>query len=200
MLPIGTEPLVLADGTMISPLDGSVLSMQEASVVEVPNYAQVQKEFVIRKRRIADLPLPPKEMNAISVIIGYTLFGIEDEDIAEIIKIPIEQVIRIKESDNYKELVDTFTENIALHDADNVRSLFSQQSVVAASKITELLGSNSQMIAMSAAKDILDRAGHRPADVVNHRHTMEGGLTIRHIKPVTEDNPIIDITPDGDTL
>lgn len=200
MLPIGTEPLVLADGTAISPVDGSVVSAQEEDFVEVPNYKEVQEEFVAKRRRISELPLAPKQMNVISVIIGYTLFGINDEDIGDILEIDKEQVERIKSSDNYQELMDTFTQNIATHDADNVRSLFSQQSVIAAQKITSMINSKSPHVAMTAARDVLDRAGHRPTDTINHKHTMEGGLTIRHIKPKDDDTITIDITPDGDNL
>lgn len=200
MLPIGTEPLVLADGTKVNPIDGTILLAQEEDFVEVPNYADVQQELVIKRKRISELPLPPKEMNAISVIIGYTLFGVTDEDIGVILAIDEEQIQRIKLSDNYQELLDTFTKNIVDNDSDNVRNLFAQQSVLAAQKITSMIHSPSPTVAMSAARDVLDRAGHRPADVVNHKHTMEGGLTIRHIKPSSEDKLVIDITPDGDSL
>tara|TARA_R110000803_G_scaffold118785_1_gene187133 strand:- start:508 stop:705 length:198 start_codon:yes stop_codon:yes gene_type:complete len=34
---------------------------------------------------------------------------------------------------------------------------------------------------LAAAKDILDRDGHRPADIVEHRHTIEGGLQIEYV-------------------
>ena len=200
MLPVGTEPLELADGTLIDPIDGSVVPTQEEEFVEVPNYQEVQRDYTARRRRISDLPLPPKEMNAISVIISYTLFGLADKDIATVLSIPTEQVERIKLSDHYKELMDTFVENIAVQDADHVRSLFSQQSIIAAQKITNLLNSNSPHVAMSAAKDVLDRAGHRPVDVINHKHTMEGGLTIRHIRKSEVEPLTIDVTPDGDSL
>ena len=47
---------------------------------------------------------------------------------------------------------------------------------------------------MAAAKDVLDRAGHRPADVIEHKHSLEGGLTIEYIDHKDE-IPTIDITP-----
>jgi hypothetical protein len=35
---------------------------------------------------------------------------------------------------------------------------------------------------MAAARDILDRSGHRPSDVVEHRHRMDGGLVIEIVR------------------
>jgi hypothetical protein len=47
---------------------------------------------------------------------------------------------------------------------------------------------------MFAAKDFLDRAGHRPADIVEHRHRMDGGLTIEIIRKDKDDvAPMIDM-------
>jgi hypothetical protein len=34
------------------------------------------------------------------------------------------------------------------------------------------------VLAFKASQDILDRAGHRPADVIEHRHRMEDSLNI----------------------
>ena len=36
--------------------------------------------------------------------------------------------------------------------------------------------------ALEAAKDILDRGGHRPVDIVEHINRMDGELRIVHIK------------------
>jgi hypothetical protein len=47
---------------------------------------------------------------------------------------------------------------------------------------------------LGVAKDVLDRAGHRPADIIEHRHKMEGGLTIEYVEK-KDDIPTIDITP-----
>lgn len=201
MLPIGTEPLILDDGTQIDPMDGSIIPTQEVGLTEVPSHTEIQKSIVVARKRISELPLPPKQMNIMSVIIGYTLFGINDEDIATLISVTPEQLGNIKSSDAYIEVRDTFVNNIIDSDSDNVRSLFSQQSIVAANKITSLLNSDSASVSMMAAKDVLDRAGHRPADTINHKHTLEGGLTIRYVKRQTEEvAPMIDITPDGESL
>ena len=48
--------------------------------------------------------------------------------------------------------------------------------------MVEALDAGSRTDRMSAARDILDRSGHRPADVVEHRHRVDGGLVIEYVK------------------
>ena len=56
----------------------------------------------------------------------------------------------------------------------------------------DLLDSDSESTRGVAAKDVLDRAGQRPVDVVEHRHKMEGGLTIEYVEK-KDDIPTIDV-------
>jgi hypothetical protein len=195
MLPQGTEPLVLADGTKISPIDGTIVT--DDIVVEVPNTRQLQKEVTAARMRIADLPVPPNQMNTLSVILSYSLQGINDLDIATILHMDLDALTNIKQSDPYRELQTTIIKNITASDLSDVRSMFVQQSHTAAQVMFDVVGNpdvgvNTKMV---AAKDILDRAGQRPVDVVEHRHKMEGGLTIEYVEK-KDDIPTIDITPE----
>ena len=196
MLPNGSEPLILADGTKINPIDGSVVPNE--ILVEVPNSTTMQREVVAARKRISDLPVPPHQMNTLSVILSYTMFGIDDEDISHCISVPADQIISIKQSDVYLDLQAQFIKTIAESDLSDVRSMFVQQSRNAANVMFSALDPEMGIgTRMSAAKDILDRAGQRPVDVVEHRHKMEGGLTIEYV--VKDENkaiPTIDITPD----
>jgi hypothetical protein len=195
MLPQGTEPLVLADGTKINPLNGE--KIVDEVFVKVPNTSDIKREIVAARKRVADLPVPPEQMNTLSVILSYSLFGISDEDISLTLSIPLEQIVTIKGSDTYVGLQQTILTNIVESDLSDVRGLFVQKSRSAAQVMFDVVdnpdvGVNTKM---SAAKDILDRAGQRPVDVVEHRHKMEGGLTIEYVDK-KDDIPTIDITPD----
>lgn len=194
MLPQGTEPLVLADGTKINPVDGAVITDDALPLVEVPNTADIKREIVASRKRISDLLLPPSQMNTLSVILSYSLFGINDEDISMTLSIPLEQIETIKDSDAYLELHDQFVKNIIASDLSDVRGMFVDKSRIAAQKMFDLMNSESESTRMSASKDVLDRAGQRPVDVVEHRHKMEGGLTIKYVEK-KDDVPTIDITP-----
>jgi hypothetical protein len=191
-LPLGTEPLILADGTKINPIDGTI--HVEDALVEVPNTAQIKREIVASRKRISDLPVPPSQMNTISVILSYTLFGISDDDISTILTIPLEQVEYIKSLDAYSELQTQFIKNIVESDLSDVRGLFVQKSRRAADKMFDLMESENEATRMVASKDVLDRSGQRPIDVVEHRHRMEGGLTIEYVEK-KDDIPTIDVTP-----
>ena len=190
MLVQGTEPLILADGTKIDPEDGYVVT--DEILVAVPNTEEIKREIVASRKRISDLPVPPEQMNTLSVIISYSLFGITDEDISNTLLIPLDQLQTIKSSDAYIGLQGTFLKNILESDLSNVRGMFVQKSTKAAQTMFNLLDSESESTRGVAAKDVLDRAGQRPVDVVEHRHRMEGGLTIEYVEK-KDDIPTIDV-------
>ena len=70
--------------------------------------------------------------------------------------------------------------------------MFVQKSQKAAQTMFNLLDSENEATRGSAAKDVLDRAGQRPVDVVEHRHKMEGGLTIEYVEK-KKDIPTIEV-------
>ena len=196
-LPIGTEPLVLADGTKINPLDGKIL--KDDILVEVPNTREIQRDIVAARKRIADLPLPPEQMNTLSLVMAYTVFGLSDKDIGSVLSISEDQVHNIKMNDVYNELQRNLVQSIIHSDAAEVRDLFVLNSKTSAQLFIDTVRDPEMGIGtrLSAANNILDRAGHRPADIVEHRHKVEGGLRIEYVKKEEQDIPTIDVTPEG---
>jgi len=195
MLPQGTEPLILADGTRVNPIDGIIVI--DEPLVEVPNTAEIKREIVASRKRLSDLPVPSHQMNTISVVLSYTLFGINDDDISLALSISLEQIANIKATDAYSTIQDTMVKSILESDASEVRNMFVEGSRNAAGLMVGVVNNAEMGISarMLAAKDVLDRAGQRPVDVVEHRHSMEGGLTIEYVEK--KDNiPVIDITPE----
>ena len=63
----------------------------------------------------------------------------------------------------------------------------------AAATMVEALQAGNRSDRMAAARDILDRSGHRPADIIEHRHRVDGGLVIEYIKRGADDTPVIDM-------
>ena len=144
----------------------------------------------------SDLPAPPKQMNTISVILSYSLQGISDYDISMILSISEDAVLNIKKTDVYREVQANIIKSITESDLSDVRSLFVQKSRTAAQVMFDVLDDDDVgvLTKMTAAKDVLDRAGQRPVDIIEHRHKMEGGLTIEYVDK-KDDIPTIDITP-----
>jgi hypothetical protein len=196
-LPLGTEPLQLADGTMINPISGAVMSAIDSIVTEVPNTEEMQRDIVASRKRIHDLPVPPKQMNTLSLVLMYSLFGLDNSDISNILSIDIEQLQNIKMNDAYNTLSTQIVNTIVESDTNSIRDMFAMNSRRSAQLFVDTVANPEMGITtrMTAANNILDRAGHRAADIVEHRHKVEGGLTIEYIKNDEQDIPTIDITP-----
>lgn len=198
-LPIGNEPLVLADGTEIDPSSGRVVKKDTPNLVSVPCPSDAQKIIAKTRRTISELPMPPEKMSGIGLVAFYTLFGLSAQDISVALegRLTKEQVENIRELDAYREFIDTAKANILHTEQNKVRELFEQHADKAATKIINLAESDNDVLAFKASQDVLDRAGHRPADIVEHRHKMEDALQIVITKKDdTKEPPMIDITPE----
>ena len=196
----GTEPLVLADGTKIDPASGKVIKDKPAKqFIEVPSQREAQRLVTNARRVASDLPAPPQQMNAISLVVMYTLYGLDDKNIALVTSLSEKQIGNIKMTDAYDTMYKQVTKTILDSDTDDVRNLIQAGARTAAKKVMDSLDSENEILAFKAAQDILDRSGHRPADVVEHKHSMTGGLTIEYIKREENNSiPMIDVTPVGE--
>ena len=190
-LPEPGTPLKLADGTEIDPATGKVVGAEP--YVKVPSTRELRENYALIQRRLIDLPLPPQKMNGISIILTYKMIGLSDNEIALATGIKEDQVGQIVISDAFAELRQMVVENIHASDADTIRTSMKDNAVMGVQRLGQLINSDDETIALSASKDALDRDGYRPADVVEHRHKMEGGLTIEVIRrDHSKEAPIID--------
>lgn len=180
-LPDPNEPLRLADGRLVYP-GGRVASAGSDAFVEVPTHTEAQRLVVQTRRKLSDLPELPKAMNAIGAVLSYTLFGLADDEIALATGMTEDQVGRIKVNDAYTQMHDAVTKSVLDAETGNVRDMFQQHARDAAQVMVGVLRDGPRSDRMAAARDILDRAGHRPSDVVEHRHRMDGGLVIEIVR------------------
>lgn len=192
--------ITLADGTVIDTRTGRPRGQLPGHVI-VPTNAEAVQEITRVRKRLADLPdLPPKQMHITAVVCAYYMFGLEDYEIAHALGVTERQVSNIKMTAAFDELVDTLQRNIVEGQQDDVRTFLSNHARTAADTMVRELASPNGQNRIVAAKDILDRAGHRPADVVEHRHKVEGGLTIEYVKKGGGDSiPDIDIVAEDVT-
>lgn len=172
------EPLVLANGTKID-ASGRVVKPQ---MTEIPANSAAREIVIRANRRIADLPSLPAQMNGVSVILTYTLFGLADTEIAIATRLTIEQIQQIRQHDSYIKMMTSIRENVIKDDEDRVRSIINQHTEAAAGKVVDLMASEDDKTALKASQDILDRGGHRPADIIEHRHSLQGKLLIEVIE------------------
>lgn len=176
------EPLVLADGTKINPATGEVVREKKYSImVEVPA-GSVAQELVAKSRRaVGELPLPPKQMNVVSVVLFYSMWGLADGDIALAIGISTKQVKNIKELPEYQTIAEDIKKSVLEYEANDVRAFLQQRAKAAAVRVVDTMDEEGAL-GFAAARDILDRTGNRPADVVEHRHKMEDSLRIEIVQ------------------
>lgn len=195
MLASPSAPLKLADGRLVYP-SGEIVDPSQAhnEFVEVPTNREATQLVVSARRKLADLPDVPRTMNTISVVLSYTLFGLDDVEIALATGLSELQIGTIKMNDAYTQMRDTVVGSIIASESDDVRQMFAVNSRLATNTLLSVLHrSKSEVNKISVARDILDRAGHRPADVVEHRHRLDGGLTIEIITRDNKEMPTIDL-------
>jgi hypothetical protein len=182
-LPRRDTPLRLADGRIVQP-NGVVEDPNAAKpqFVEVPTHAEAQRIVVAARRKLSELPEVPRTMNAVGVVLSYTLFGLDDEEISIATGLSVEQIGRIKVDDPYTQMHAAIVRTILDSETEVVRDLFTKNARNAARVVVAAMEEGTRADRMAAAKDILDRSGHRPSDVVEHRHRMDGGLVIEIVR------------------
>ncbi len=177
------QPLRLADGRVVYP-EGEISTGPGpiSGGVEVPSGPEAQRIVTAARRKLSELPEVPQTMNAVSVILSYTLFGLDDEEIAIATKLTTGQIGRIKQGDAYTQMHDAVVRSVLDSETNVVRELFVKKAKQAAEVVVRAMEEGTRADRMAAARDILDRSGHRPSDVVEHRHRMDGGLVIEIVR------------------
>lgn len=181
-LALATDPITLADGRVIDPVTGKQLKERKtSSFVEIPSASEAQEIVAKTRKSIADLPVAPHQMNGLSLVCFYTMWGLSNQDIAIQAGCTVDQVKAIKALPEYKTLHQDIFKTVMETEANDVRGFFQQKSRDAAVAIVNMVDEEGAL-GLAAAKDVLDRAGHRPADVVEHRHRMDNALVIEYIR------------------
>lgn len=181
-----SDVLVLADGTKIDKSSGNVIRETEETpeLLESSESAEEVEEIRQRlpvNRYLNDLPGDVNSTRAVAIITSLTLFGLSDRDIAYICNTDGDKIDAIKKSQRYEDFSSGVIENIMRAQGDNVRSMFVNNAKNAAEHIIAGLKSKNPEIRHAASKEVLDRGGFRPADVIEHRIRHENELKIVHI-------------------
>jgi predicted transcriptional regulator len=117
-------------------------------------------------------------MNAISIVVSYKLFGLSNDDIAQMLGITDEQVMNILSSDSFKIYYDSVLNNIMENDSENIQMEFKRLSKKMLKNIEDLAdNSNVDVVKLNAAQDILDRAGYS-ADKLNEKQLSNESNTL----------------------
>jgi hypothetical protein len=149
------SPLILPDGSEVYPAEAAPT---EQNFIEVPTATDAVRQVMSTRRSIADMPAPPKQMNAISVVVAYKMFGLSDPDIALSTGMNLEQVERMQMLDAFDEMWSAAIANVIQADTDDIEQLIHQSARNAVNRITHVNSNAVDPFAIIASsKDLLDR-------------------------------------------
>lgn len=189
------EDLVLANGTVIRATEGVpnvVTTEEQEAETEIDEaLADPFTDGEPYRRTLADVQVDVKQFNPVMLVLGYNMWGLDEWAISRLLELEIEQVQDIMGSDMYLETRKQMLEAIRYVENSTIHGYLSNQARAAATTMAAGLKSPSADIKQAAAKDILDRAGFRPADRTEHVHKFEDELRITYVEEKTP--PIIDL-------
>jgi hypothetical protein len=151
------------------------------------------------RRSLVDLPADSKAVTTAGVVWLYFTLGINDAEIAEATGLKLSQVDMIKGLQLFHQLDLLLKDNIQALQSESVQKRIDAMSSKALDGLENLLEDEETRPATRARvlMNMLDRGGFSPKQVTEHRHSLEGGLVIRHIREVAQPKhmPTIDVTP-----
>jgi len=149
------------------------------------------------RRGLVDLPADSKAVTTCGVVWLYFNLGINDAEIAEATGLKISQVDMIKGLQLFTQLDILLKDNLAALQSDSVQKRIDALSASALDGLENLLEDEETRPATKARvlMNMLDRGGFSPKQVMEHRHSLEGGLVIRHIREIAQPKqmPTVDI-------
>jgi hypothetical protein len=202
--------LPLANGLIIDTATGQAMlpSTSPEAVIQqqTKKHAQSTQTATIRgrdrnnraiRRGLIDLPADSKAVTTCGVVWLYFTLGINDAEIAEATGLKISQIDMIKGLQLFTQLDNLVKDNIHALSADSVQKRIDAMSADALNKLEDMLEDEETRPATKAriAMNMLDRGGFSPKQVMEHRHSMEGGLVIRHIREIAQPKhmPSVDV-------
>ncbi len=206
--------LTLAGGVVVDPRTGQVvnpavlpaeqLTSPAAKLHEPPadiiarQAGKDMSNLAIRKM-LADFPADPKLLSAIGLVWFYFHLGIPEYEIASALNIREEQIDHIKGLKLFSQLDKNIQDNMNVLATTDITQAISRLAPKALNRMSHIMeNTEDESLQAKVAGNLLDRAGFGAKSLVEHRVSLDGHLTIRHIDDETdkkEEVETIDITP-----
>ena len=189
-LPNPNDPLVLADGTALLPSVHTAF----ASAIEVPSHTEAVKLVSSTRRKLIELPALPKQLNAYAAILVYTASGLSDGEISVATGFTSEQIQHLRTQAAYRQLEGMVIEAAKNEAANDVKAILVNGEKQAARKVVTLVDSVDEKVALAAAKDLLDRGGHKAAEKLDINARMANTVMIELVDK-RDDGVTIEMEP-----
>lgn len=155
------------------------------------------------RRGLVDLPADTKAITTAGVVWLYFTLGINDAEIADATGLKLSQIDMIKGLQLFTQLDQLVKDNITAMQADDVQKRIDHMSGRMLDGLEDIIEDEETKPATRARvlMNMLDRGGFSAKQITEHRHSLEGGLVIRHIREVAQPKqmPAIDVTPIKDS-
>lgn len=160
----------------------TVHSSNGQTFISMPDEKSVKAANVKSKRRtIRDLGVNPSKSNPIMVIIGYELFGLDDNAITQLTKLDIAQLNEIRNIPQFTEIKNTIIESLMSSSKNDVITRLEQNAMQAAEVYIDALDAPRFSTKMQAADRIFDTLGYKQERDGKRDNPMARGLTINII-------------------
>lgn len=173
-LPQKGDPLVLVDGRVIPP-DNDDDFIPTISIADVAAPAEYRPTA---RRAFKDFSADPKSLRAVAVIFVFNALGLSDREMIDELGLSQERIDEVRSSHSYAEVFDFILNEFINVNSGLLQSRIQSYSHQALTRVASISASAmKEETALAASKDILDRAGARPADLAGKN--VSGGNELR---------------------
>lgn len=196
------KPIVLPDGTEVLPaanaVGSKVVTKADKQAAEQHEKLTAELEALMSntkgvtaahmyKRTLAEVDSDFDRMNVTMLVLAYTVWGLEPFAISRLLKVDPSRIDAVMMSDLYTRLQTELVEAMRYAEEATVHGFLAGKAMAAAVTVASSLTNPSADVKLTAARDLLDRAGFRPVDRVEHSVKFDDEMRIRL---VTDDNTI----------
>lgn len=189
----------LASGILIDTTTGQAIAPEpdpETVEMRVPEASKRSVHEAGRDRinkavrtNLADLPADTKSCTTVGLVYLYFMLGLNDMDIAHATGLRLNQVEMVKGMALFDKIDVSVRRNMKSLSDSGIRQKIQELSERGIEVLEDAINDTRLEMKERAkiANQMLDRAGFRAADVVEHRLSLEGGLTIKVVHDVTDE-------------
>jgi hypothetical protein len=170
------DPYVMVDGTVVQPEN----MYPDTKPVDV-SPKKVYRP--LRKRAIKELPAMPNVMKGIAVVFAFTVLGLTDRDIAEVLGITVTEVRRVRAHAGYAETFDIIASEFVSAKSQRLNSRIAAYADDALDTVHDIMvNGKKESNVLRAGIDMLDRAGVGHKDAASRVNAQQNELRITIVK------------------
>lgn len=171
------DPYVTASGALV---------FEEETAPTLSTAIEPTRYKATKKRVLKELPAAPNIMNGVGCVFLYTVLGISDREMADALKISVQDVETIRSSQPYIDSFETVVEEFISANSEIIQLRIAAMAGTALSSVCHIAREGSENNKLRASVDLLDRGGHTKKEK-GRGSMVDDGLRITYTK---DDNSV----------